>query len=82
MQTRVIVLCILVAGVEVLVAGARFVDSLRPRFRSTLAMSAHFDYLVIGGGSGGMASARRAAGYGAKVRTDVFRGALCEIRTR
>jgi len=27
----------------------------------------HYDYLVIGGGSGGMASARRAAGYGAKV---------------
>ena len=27
----------------------------------------HFDYLVIGAGSGGMASARRAAEYGAKV---------------
>ena len=27
----------------------------------------HFDYLVIGGGSGGVASARRAAGYGVKV---------------
>lgn len=27
----------------------------------------HFNYLVIGGGSGGVASARRAAGYGAKV---------------
>ena len=27
----------------------------------------HFDYLVIGGGSGGVASARRAAKYGAKV---------------
>lgn len=27
----------------------------------------HFDYLVIGGGSGGLASARRAAHYGAKV---------------
>lgn len=27
----------------------------------------HFDYLVIGGGSGGIASARRAAMYGAKV---------------
>ena len=27
----------------------------------------HFDYLVIGGGSGGMATARRAAEYGAKV---------------
>ncbi|HAA54900.1 MAG TPA: glutathione-disulfide reductase [Myxococcales bacterium] len=30
-------------------------------------MSQEFDYLVIGGGSGGMASARRAASYGAKV---------------
>lgn len=27
----------------------------------------HFDFLVIGGGSGGVASARRAASYGAKV---------------
>ena len=27
----------------------------------------HFDYIVIGGGSGGIASARRAASYGAKV---------------
>lgn len=30
--------------------------------------SDHFDYLVIGGGSGGVASARRAATYNAKVR--------------
>ncbi len=30
-------------------------------------MTQHFDYLVIGGGSGGIASARRAAEYGAKV---------------
>jgi len=29
-------------------------------------MSEHYDYLVIGGGSGGIASARRAASYGAK----------------
>eukprot|EP01035_Chromulina_nebulosa_P018963 gene18963-24773_t len=34
---------------------------------STTDSSNHFDYLVIGGGSGGMATARRAAGYGAKV---------------
>lgn len=27
----------------------------------------HFEYLVIGGGSGGIASARRAAAHGAKV---------------
>lgn len=30
-------------------------------------MNNHFDYLVIGGGSGGIASARRAASYGARV---------------
>jgi glutathione reductase (NADPH) len=39
--------------------------------RSTLSMTgttdSHFDYLVIGAGSGGMASARRAASYGVKV---------------
>lgn len=29
--------------------------------------AAHYDYLVIGGGSGGVASARRAASYGKKV---------------
>ncbi len=29
-------------------------------------MATHFDYLVIGGGSGGIASARRAAAHGAK----------------
>lgn len=34
---------------------------------SSASESTHFDYLVIGGGSGGVASARRAAGYGAKV---------------
>ena len=35
----------------------------------------HFDYLVIGGGSGGVASARRAAGHGAKVGL-IEKGAL------
>eukprot|EP01111_Echinosteliopsis_oligospora_P003146 TRINITY_DN1505_c0_g1_i1.p1 TRINITY_DN1505_c0_g1~~TRINITY_DN1505_c0_g1_i1.p1 ORF type:complete len:484 (+),score=165.56 TRINITY_DN1505_c0_g1_i1:57-1508(+) len=34
---------------------------------TTMAESTHFDYFVIGGGSGGIASARRAASYGAKV---------------
>lgn len=29
-------------------------------------MSAHYDFLVIGAGSGGLAAAKRAAGYGAK----------------
>jgi glutathione reductase (NADPH) len=32
-----------------------------------MASSLVYDYLVIGGGSGGLASARRAASYGAKV---------------
>ncbi len=42
--------------------------SLSARLRMNSDASAHhFDYLVIGGGSGGIASARRAAGYGAKV---------------
>ena len=39
---------------------------LRAHVGSFLSMK-HFDYLVIGAGSGGMASARRAAQYGAKV---------------
>jgi glutathione reductase (NADPH) len=42
----------------------------RSRFRTSLASSSkdsHFDYLVIGGGSGGLATAQRAAGYGARV---------------
>ena len=30
-------------------------------------MPAHYDYLVIGGGSGGLATAQRAAEYGARV---------------
>jgi heterodisulfide reductase subunit A-like polyferredoxin len=48
---------------------------IRPSFfrrsASTLSMSSEdefdYDYLVIGAGSGGIASARRAATYGAKV---------------
>lgn len=46
--------------------------------RATLAMATpenHYDYLVIGAGSGGIASARRAAQWGAKVAV-VERGAL------
>jgi glutathione reductase (NADPH) len=34
---------------------------------STSSSSKHFDYLVIGAGSGGLASARRAAMFGKKV---------------
>lgn len=52
--------------------GMRSLRGARPMVRAGLAsrglsMAADFDYLVIGGGSGGMASARRAAQYGAKV---------------
>ena len=36
------------------------------RFTVGLMMSRVYDYLVIGGGSGGLASARRAAELGAK----------------
>jgi hypothetical protein len=49
------------------------VNRIRPAFGRVLAMSTNnapeydFDYLVIGAGSGGIASARRAATYGAKV---------------
>ncbi len=34
--------------------------------RTMAPVAKHFDYLVIGGGSGGVASSRRAASYGAK----------------
>lgn len=37
------------------------------RARAVRMADEHFEYLVIGGGSGGMASARRAAAHGAKV---------------
>lgn len=40
---------------------------LRTKSRWMMRSDNHFDYLVIGGGSGGVASARRAATYGAKV---------------
>ncbi|KAJ8611934.1 hypothetical protein CTAYLR_004360 [Chrysophaeum taylorii] len=45
------------------------------RVAMSSSSESHFDYLVIGGGSGGIASARRAATYGAKVAV-VERGAL------
>lgn len=37
------------------------------RQSGSVPVKKHFDYLVIGGGSGGVASARRAASYGVKV---------------
>ena len=33
----------------------------------------HFEYLVLGGGSGGIASARRAAEFGVKVGFTLFK---------
>lgn len=57
------------------VVGRRYVHARRlgPQLQGGYSSSAaaasgtHFDYLVLGAGSGGMASARRAAEYGAKV---------------
>lgn len=43
------------------------IPTLPLRRLSTMAPTNHFDYLVIGGGSGGVSTARRAASYGAKV---------------
>lgn len=43
------------------------VNSHNQRLRFSMTTENHFDYLVIGGGSGGVATARRAAGYGVKV---------------
>ena len=45
----------------------RHSQSMYRRFFSTMApVVKNFDYLVIGGGSGGLASARRAAEFGVK----------------
>ena len=43
----------------------------------------HFDYLVIGGGSGGISSAKRAASHGAKVGLIEFKplGGTCKALT-
>ncbi len=51
-------------GLNGLVGGS---DILRMTTGGDLGSTRHFDYLVIGGGSGGVASARRAATYGTKV---------------
>mmetsp|Transcript_23559 Transcript_23559/g.35638 ORF Transcript_23559/g.35638 Transcript_23559/m.35638 type:complete len:175 (+) Transcript_23559:296-820(+) len=47
----------------------RLIEPLSSRNMTTTATEEEydFDYLVIGGGSGGISSARRAASYGAKV---------------
>merc|ERR1719428_1260955 len=51
-----------------LASGAAWTFGFARRRVATAAVGAkHFDYLVVGGGSGGMATARRAAQYGAKV---------------
>ena len=51
------------------VASTPVVPNAPTRTRATTPKMAdeHFDYLVIGGGSGGIASGRRAAAHGAKV---------------
>eukprot|EP00386_Alphamonas_edax_P009932 GDKI01032457.1.p1 GENE.GDKI01032457.1~~GDKI01032457.1.p1 ORF type:complete len:507 (+),score=167.52 GDKI01032457.1:41-1561(+) len=48
------------------------------RFFSTMSVE-HYDYFVIGGGSGGISSARRAASYGKKVGCAEFKrlGGTC-----
>jgi hypothetical protein len=82
-QRLVLVLAVLLAACGAFMSGAdawsaSSTSSLRgvgrgSRGRSGMRMQAqsdgadHFDYLVVGGGSGGIASARRAATYGAKV---------------
>ena len=46
----------------------RLLHGSSPAATAAIATGDHFDYLVLGAGSGGMASARRAADlYGAKV---------------
>lgn len=51
-------------------------QAVQYRYATTMSSdSNHFDYLVIGGGSGGIASARRAATYGANVAV-IEKGAL------
>ena len=50
-----------------LAATSRLVGGNAPALSTTASKTEHFDYLVIGGGSGGVASARRAAMYGKKV---------------
>lgn len=42
-------------------------NTINRHLSTAMAPINHYDYLVIGGGSGGVASARRAASYGAKV---------------
>ena len=54
---------IALAAAAPLAATARLVAAMS----TTSATADHYDYLVIGGGSGGVASARRAAMYGKKV---------------
>ena len=52
------------------VCSSSFKFSVHSRLTFSISMSSgssHYDYLVIGGGSGGIASARRATDYGAKV---------------
>ncbi len=67
------VIIVLVLCLVAIVSGLGFGTAAGLRFRPSTSTSnlrmadKSFDYLVIGAGSGGMASARRAAAYGAKV---------------
>ena len=60
----IVVVVVVVAAVVVVVVVATVLQVMTQPCFDYLQ---HFDYLVIGGGSGGVASARRAASYGAKV---------------
>ena len=65
---RAILSLLVVALVSVSVSGFGLPQTaMRTRLSVRMMAEKSFDYLVIGAGSGGMASARRAAGYGAKV---------------
>ncbi|CUM68365.1 uncharacterized protein PRCAT00006087001 [Priceomyces carsonii] len=56
------------SGREVIKQSTVRLTSINRHLSSSMApISSKYDYLVIGGGSGGVASARRASSYGAKV---------------
>ena len=66
MQTNLIFIVSAIWCIVISAFQKRGIVSVVSRPKVALRM-AHYNYLVIGAGSGGMASARRAAAYGAKV---------------
>ena len=66
MQTNLIFIVSAICCIVISAFQKRGIVSVVSRPKVALRM-AHYNYLVIGAGSGGMASARRAAAYGAKV---------------